>query len=184
MTCTASVDKTEEKMRDEGFGFLSSLIKVGHESVLEHIVLSYEIEGVSRALLQEMARHRLVSLSVESTRWSLGKLLKREALEGKLCLPPSLARNSEIQDKLIDLLGLVSEEQNKNGSDVAKYLLPECWPTRFIVTMNFREFRHIYKLRSSSRALPEFRELVEKMKNVLPATHKALVVFSADKLIG
>ena len=39
-----------------------------HSSTLEHLVYTFDIEGVSRALLQELARHRMASLSVKSTR--------------------------------------------------------------------------------------------------------------------
>ncbi len=45
-----------------------------HSSTLEHLVYSFRIEGVSRLLLQEFARHRIASLSVKSTRFTSGKL--------------------------------------------------------------------------------------------------------------
>ena len=54
---------------------LGRIIKAGHESILEHITLTYSIKGISRALLQELARHRHISLSVESTRHTLRKFL-------------------------------------------------------------------------------------------------------------
>lgn len=49
-----------------------------HASTLEHVSFNFYIEGVSRALLQELARHRIASLSVKSTRYTL-KELKGEA---------------------------------------------------------------------------------------------------------
>lgn len=50
--------------------------KYKHESVVEHIVFSFNIEGISRLCLQELARHRIASLSVKSTRYTLKQLAK------------------------------------------------------------------------------------------------------------
>ena len=55
---------------------LKRIIKAGHESVLEHITLTFEVNDLSRACLQELARHRHTSLSVESTRHTLKKNMK------------------------------------------------------------------------------------------------------------
>lgn len=66
---------TAFKHEKDDEGYLRRIIAMGHESVLEHINLTYRITGISRALLQELARHRHISLSVESTRSTLGKEL-------------------------------------------------------------------------------------------------------------
>ena len=68
LTCHANTDK--EFVPSE---VLTRRIKENHGSILEHINLTYSIEGLSRACLQELARHRLISLSVESTRYTLTK---------------------------------------------------------------------------------------------------------------
>ena len=52
--------------------------KFKHASTLEHLYYNFYIQGISRALLQELARHRVASLSVKSTRYTL-KELKKEA---------------------------------------------------------------------------------------------------------
>ena len=41
----------------------------GHRSVLEHISFTFHVEGVSRALLAQLSRHRHISLSVRSQRY-------------------------------------------------------------------------------------------------------------------
>ena len=68
LTCHANQDK--EFIPAE---VLKRVIKRKHESILEHINLTFSIQGLSRACLQELARHRHVSLSVESTRHTLRK---------------------------------------------------------------------------------------------------------------
>jgi len=50
-----------------------------HSSTLEHINYSFDIEGISRACLQELARHRHTSMSVKSTRYTLKELKKIDA---------------------------------------------------------------------------------------------------------
>lgn len=55
---------------------LTKIVKVyKHESCAEHIVFNFDITGISRAVLQELARHRIGSFTVESTRFCLKKIL-------------------------------------------------------------------------------------------------------------
>jgi thymidylate synthase (FAD) len=49
----------------------------------------------------------------------------------------------------------------------ARYFLPQASPTRLIVTANFREWRHIIKLRTAPEAQWEIRELVGKIRDKL-----------------
>ena len=46
-----------------------------HHSILEHASLTYLIRGTSRGVLQEHARHRIQSLSVRSTRYTLSPVI-------------------------------------------------------------------------------------------------------------
>jgi len=46
-----------------------------HHSILEHSVLTYYIKGTSRSCLHELVRHRIASPSVQSTRYTMSKLL-------------------------------------------------------------------------------------------------------------
>ena len=45
-----------------------------HASTIEHLVYSFDIDGISRAVLQELARHRIASYTVKSTRYTLKEL--------------------------------------------------------------------------------------------------------------
>ena len=49
--------------------FLEHLASLGHESPIEHVSFTFGIEGVSRALLAQITRHRLASYSVQSQRY-------------------------------------------------------------------------------------------------------------------
>ena len=49
-----------------------------HASTIEHLSYSFDIDGISRACLQELARHRIASYTVKSSRYVLSKELKNE----------------------------------------------------------------------------------------------------------
>ncbi len=60
----------------EGSDLLSNLAWVHHHhSIIEHATLSYLIQGTSRGVLQEHARHRLQSISVRSTRYTMSGII-------------------------------------------------------------------------------------------------------------
>ena len=61
-------------------GFQSPLVEkivngYHHESIAEHIYCNFFIDNISRGVLQELARHRVASLSVRSTRYTMGKII-------------------------------------------------------------------------------------------------------------
>lgn len=58
---------------------LNTLINVKkHSSISEHIIYIFNIKGISRLVLQELARHRIASYSVKSSRYVLKKHLANE----------------------------------------------------------------------------------------------------------
>ncbi len=145
---------------------LGRIIKDGHESILEHINLTYSIKGISRALLQEVARHRHISLSVESTRHTLRKQLKDIKFFDEL---PSEYLN------LARSFALFAATSPDLSNDELKYYLPEFWPTNLVLTSNVRELRHILNLRTAPAALKEFRDLARAMYEAVPEQYKYLL---------
>lgn len=71
-------DSCGDDLGKKDIKLLKAIIKNGHTSTIEHIVFTFDIKGISRAALQELARHRIASLSVESTRYVLKKKLQYE----------------------------------------------------------------------------------------------------------
>lgn len=181
LVCTSSDDQLEnyKGKRDE---FLLNLLGQGHESVFEHIVYTFRIENITRALLQELARHRHISLSVKSTRYTL----RKEALKNKFALnfktPIFMAYFSKQQEAYKQLLNALDEMEKtiinainvgiKN--DVVKYFVPEALTTKLIMTVNLRELRHILALRTRHNVLAEFRWLCFELYKALPEDHKFL----------
>jgi thymidylate synthase (FAD) len=76
-TCYNSCDKSDD-LGEKDLKLIKSIIANNHTSTIEHISYNFKISGISRALLQELSRHRLMSLSVRSTRYVLKKELQYE----------------------------------------------------------------------------------------------------------
>ena len=156
---------------------LKRIIKAGHESILEHINLTYSVRGITRALLQELARHRHISLSVESTRHTLRKNINKDFIKANFPYETgSYGLDYWKYVEAIHFLHIAEGNYFKNShNDKLKYLLPEFWPTNLILTSNIRELRHILNLRTAPQALREFRDLAHELFNVVPEQFKYLL---------
>ncbi len=177
LTCHANTEKPYVPHE-----VLGRIIKAGHESVLEHITLTFSVKGLSRACLQELARHRHVSLSVESTRHTLRKQLNGDwegltaPLVGKK-VPAFIFDGKEwdLPSLLVASLWKVAIDCPDMPNDVLKYYLPEFWPTNLILTSNIRELRHILTLRTNPAALNEFRVLAYSLYEAVPEEYRYLL---------
>jgi len=160
--------------------------KYKHASTLEHLVYNFEIIGVSRALLQELARHRMASPSVKSTRYTLKELKNEEPFIIKGLGEPGIryeiAKNYLVftGDEDIDKCSVVALENLRRmlvdgkSNDIAKYCLPESYKTELSWTINARSLQNFLNLRSSSAALWEIRNLAQALYDSLPEEHKYL----------
>jgi thymidylate synthase (FAD) len=145
--------------------------KYKHSSVIEHLVYSFRIQGISRACLQELARHRIASLSVKSTRYTLKEVKNTSNLASFLVK----TGDANIDKASLDALRNVRTMLLKGKSnDKVKYCLPESFKTELVWTINARSLQNFLKLRSSKEALWEIRRLAETVKKSLPADHAYL----------
>jgi len=178
---------------------LKRIIEMRHMSTLESITYNFHIEDISRAVLQEISRHRIgYSHIVKSTRFTLGRYLSREIpqdpplgekekLVGKLCVvPPQLGKEGKelfvnaTYNALFEVTKLFSLGY---PNDVVKYLLPESFKTELYATVNARELHHILKLRLSEKALWEFRAIAKAMYKEVKKRHPILwESFDLDKV--
>jgi len=153
--------------------------KFKHASTLEHLHYNFYIKGISRALLQELARHRMASLSVKSTRYTL-KELKDEVeftpqdiqRAKKYLVFTDVALVDEMSIKALENLRKVLVQGISN--DKAKYCLPESYKTELTWSINARSLQNFLGLRSSKSALWEIRELAHKIYEALPEDHRYL----------
>jgi thymidylate synthase (FAD) len=175
-----------------------------HGSTIEHLVYSFDIDGISRACLQELARHRIASYSVKSSRYTL-KELKGEKEEFYLNESDSKYA-MQFWDTMVDEREFYTFEEVKRASkyivftgielvdlnsinaletlrqaiqqgisnDIAKYCMPESYKTSLVMTINARSLQNFLSLRTDKSALWEIQSLGKAMYEVLPEDHKFL----------
>ena len=145
--------------------FLERIInKNKHKSISEHLVYTFDIDGISRACLQELARHRMASLSVQSSRYTLSKILKDGVQDAYVT-----TGITQLDEKIEDALLTIANSSISN--DKLKYMLPEALKTSLVWTINARSLQNFLELRSSKHALWEMQDLAKAVYEALPLNH-------------
>ena len=165
-TCYDSMSKSDN-LGEKDLALLEKIIDSKHESVLEHMVFTFKITDISRACLQELARHRIASYSVKSTRYTLKEL--RDTPDDEL--EKFLIENIEpiVKYSSIESLKKIKMMLNMPNPDMdkIKYALPECYKTELVWTINLRSLRNFLKLRLSLKAHQEIRKLAYEIYTYL-----------------
>lgn len=195
--------------RHEYREYVRKIIKAGHESVIEHSFLSV-LFICDRGISHQLVRHRLASFTQESSIRSrqlndepefivpfwfkgiydnvdeINKALKRGWIATEVAIAFNLSPFEEAF-----LTYLHNAEYNfKNfkkqyGREMARDLLPICLATRILVSANFREWRHILRLRTSKHAHPQIREimlpLLEELKMTIPVIFDDIEPYKKDE---
>lgn len=161
--------------------FVRKLLKRGHWSVIEHTRLMVIFTNISRGFTHEMVRHRLIAASQESTRYTdyAGGKLDLEEAELTFVVPPHQELLGAV-DYGITVESMVSSLESqykllrKNGwpPQDARQFLPIGIAAKIAVTANWREWRHIFAMRTQKAAHWEIRymmcDLLTKLKTVIP----------------
>ena len=150
-----------------------------HGSTLEHLFYNFYIAGISRACLQELARHRIASLSVKSTRYTLKELRDEAAFSSS---DKERAKKYLVLtgDEMVDIFSIMALENMRQilakgiKIDIAKYALPESYKTELSWSINARSLQNFLALRTSPSALWEIRNLANAIFAALPDEHKYL----------
>ena len=173
-TCYRSEDKITDNSAET---LIHNCIKRGHESVLEHSSLTFEII-CDRGVSHELVRHRMASYSQESTRYcNYSKDKFNNELE--FVYPYWYYNIDWVQLSNFDYESMpelfstdtineschFAEEQYMRmindgaAPDAARAVLPNCLRTKIVMTMNMREIRHFLHLRGSKFAHPDIRRI-------------------------
>ena len=159
--------KSEDRITPESAKeFIKKIMSLGHESVIEHEKITVRVI-CDRGISHEIVRHRIASYTQESTRfcnYSKGKFgseitviepcfwdLSKEEDRKKYGIWKKTMENVEKTYMELIQLGARPEE--------ARSVLPNSLKTEIVITMNLREWRHFFKLRTSKRAHPQMREI-------------------------
>ena len=163
-----------------------------HASILEHISFNFFIDGISRACLQEISRHRIASLSVKSSRYTISELRKEESfteytdINDQEYLPTGRTRAEKYlvmtTDERVNRYTILALDNLRAlvatgmSNDLSKYAIPEAYRTQLTWTINMRSLQNFLSLRTDRTALPEIQHLAHLIYKTLPADAQSLVV--------
>lgn len=140
--------------------------KAGHMSVFEHATATLQIEGISRACLAQLTRHRIASYSVMSQRYC-----KVDAGSLWYVTPPSIAgtdAESRFRAQACDAMWSYQAAIDEGAKpEDARYLLPEATKTSLVMTINARSLQNLFTLRLDAHAQWEIRELAAAIEREL-----------------
>jgi thymidylate synthase (FAD) len=168
--CYKSKPSRDDEARHK---FIKQIIDRGHESVIEHSMMTVHFI-CDRGVSHELVRHRLCAFSQESTRYcnyksgvtfvippwvdiSIGEYdgnIPGDEITGDR---PSLTWYCAMLNNEQDYLNLL---QRGWTPQQARSVLPNSLKTEIFVTANYREWRHIFKLRTAAAAHPQMREIM------------------------
>jgi thymidylate synthase (FAD) len=122
-------------------------------------------------------RHRIASYSQESTRYCN---YSKDKFGNELTFIRPFFWNNDPDKFAVWKETMQCIEDNYNRliaigakPEEARSILPNSLKTEIVVTMNLREWRHFFRLRTSSRAHPQMRELaipmLKSFKERIPA---------------
>lgn len=189
--------KSEDKITEQGESakrLIKNLIKNGHEAMLEHSQLSVKFI-CDRGVSHELVRHRMASFAQESTRYcnysgdKFGNEItviepvffkKLSTTEKEIAVKePVITKDPVIISygywydicKLIEFMYFAMLEKGLTPQE-ARCVLPNSLKTEVVMTANYREWRHILKLRTDKTAHPQMRELMipllKELKECIP----------------
>lgn len=165
--------------------FLQKLQDFGHASPIEHASFTFGIEGVSRAFLAQITRHRIASFSVQSQRY-----VRLE--DFRYVIPPKIDAVPQAREEFIAAMNADAErylalvrsledantrtlmEQGvpekearvragKMANEDARFVLPNACETKMVMTMNCRSLNNFFHLRCCNRAQWEIRDAADEM---------------------
>jgi len=162
--------KSDQKDFESTKKFIASLIKSGHESVIEHQSITVRVI-CSRSCSHQIVRHRLASYSQASQRYCN---YSKDKFDNEISfIRPEFFKEEDgtSLSELIWLYAMDKAEQCyfdliKEGRkpEEARTVLPNSCATEIVMTLNIRGWRHFFKERVlNTHAEPEIRELFGKV---------------------
>ena len=158
--CGRTCYKSEDKItQGSAHKFVKMIIGKGHETVIEHASVSIRLT-TNRGVSHEFVRHRLFSISQESTRYVNYK-------GGMQFIKPIWWDVWSEYEKAIWLKSMEDSEkayieliQSGSRPEQAREVLPNSLKTELVGTANMREWRHTFNMRCQAAAHPQIRALM------------------------
>lgn len=169
-----------ETIQEKKETLLSKLIDRGHYGVFEHPTATFAINGVSRACMAQLTRHRHASFDIMSMRYV-------EVDDPDVRKPPALGSNvptgrgAEItsdmpEEYVAERRPELFQETVQDAYDAyeellslgvapehARFLLPIGTRVNIVMTVNVRTLLHIADMRAAGDAQKEIRDMTEAL---------------------
>jgi thymidylate synthase (FAD) len=198
-TCYKSEDKITDSSAKE---FIKMILSKGHESVIEHGSMTVRFI-IDRGVSHELVRHRLASFSQESTRYCN---YSKDKFDNQITfiIPPWIDTHEGVyplgcagisdfhsfEDDSPEeswFWSLLNAEKTYNylikkgwRPEQARSVLPNSLKTEIVVTANLREWRTIFKQRTTKAAHPQMREvmipLLNEVKEKIPVVFDDILI--------
>lgn len=153
--------KSEDKITPDSSGkFVSKLRKLGHHAMLEFGDVTFRIT-TDRGITHEIVRHRLASFAQESTRYC-NYTAEKFGMHCSFIEPPGMDEEATkiwwgaIHTAETAYFDLINEGCSPQ---IARSVLPNALKAEIVMKCNTREWMHFCKLRNSSAAHPQMRQI-------------------------
>ena len=163
--------KSEKRITEEStVPFIRKLIASGHESILEHVSISVRFI-CDRGVSHELVRHRIAAYTQESTRYVDYSRRGMEVIAPVFWQPKSTQWNIW-ENAMLAAEGAYNHLLLGASPQQARSVLPNSLKTEIVATMNIRQWRHVLRQRTSTKAHPQMRQvmllLLGQLQSALP----------------
>lgn len=169
--------------------YIRHIMEVGHTALLEHPTATFYIRGLSRGCAHEFMRHRHLSFSQLSQRFTpdddIDVVVPAEIAKDKQLTDLFLEACDVARDTFSELLSSLEKKtpggasgrvnallRQKQARQAARAILPSATETRLVATGNFRTWRHFIGMRATENADQEIRHLaiaiLKELQSVAP----------------
>ncbi|MFC2342069.1 MAG: FAD-dependent thymidylate synthase [Selenomonas artemidis] len=167
---------TQEKTDEEMLRLLDRIMKSKHLSVVEHCAMTFAVKDVSRTLLAQYSRHRIVvSLSVQSQRYVSEQSSKQAGGLFGHVVPQTIMENGEAHVRYMDCMKAIQAAYDDLltlgvAKQDARFVLPGGACTNFVTTLNLRSFMDVYEKRvKTPGAQWEIKDMMLRMRDLIVA---------------
>lgn len=173
--------------KDDNYNYIGNILKVKHESVLEHGSVTLAFVNVTRVLTHELIRHRAgCAYSQVSGRYVRTNELKaynpmcfnkEEAKQFNQALIQIEILYQDLETKCFQRLDFEDKHDftsKKEITSALRRLLPNGQSNTIIMTANHRALRHIFKMRTTDHAEEEIRVVFRQVQKLLKTRYVSI----------
>lgn len=171
-----SIDELEENLNGEEINkFVSMLIKIGHESPLEHVSFTFAVEGISRVTEQQLTRHRLASYSIQS-----GRYVERDNAEF------TIPKNIQNHKYSLNCFNEVTQVSKENYNLISESLIAEMIEDYILKHYNDlsgedRDYKFYHFQETHSKEYNKFKKkAIESARMVFPNSLQTKIIFTMN----